>query len=115
MRRRTLVRLTTLSSGLVLICCAAAWAASAVWNVARAESNSAQHISSFRWHEAPDWFGGFSGIELTGDGTGFVAITDRSHIDEGQISRDGDRIAGVSITRHDRLLDADGAPIRPEV
>jgi len=111
MRRRTVLRLTSLTAALIVSLCAAAWAAAAVWQATRADSNSAEHIASLRWHEEAAWFGGLSGLEVTDDGAGFVAITDRSHLVEGEFLRDQGRITQVRITRDQRLIDTDGAPM----
>ena len=112
MRRRSLLRLITLSAALVVTLCAAAWAASAVWKATQTDSNSARHIASFRWSEEADWFGGLSGLELNSDGTRFVAITDRSHLVEGTLIRKAGNITSVRMLRESRLLDADGTPIK---
>lgn len=57
---------------------------------------TAQFISSFHWNGAGDDFGGFSGIEVSADGSAFVAITDRAHYVEGQIERNGGEITRLS-------------------
>jgi len=115
MRRRSLVRLASLSAALIVALCAAAWAASAVWKVTHAESNSATHVSSYRWQEDAPWFGGLSGLELSDDGLRFTAITDRAHMVSGEITRDKGVITSLRMTTNGRLRDADGAPVAEKV
>ena len=115
MRRRSLVRLASLSAALIVALCAAAWAASTVWKVTHAESNSATYVSSYRWQEDAAWFGGLSGIDLSDDGQRFTAITDRAHMVKGEITRTDGAITGVRMTEDVRLRDADGAPIADKV
>ena len=44
--------------------------------------------SRFVWQEEQPHFGGFSALELAPDGKGFVAVSDRGWIIQGQIERD---------------------------
>ena len=53
-------------------------------------------------------FGGFSGLELTADGTGFTALTDRGHIVTGTLKRDGDRITAITADEPAPLRDGKG-------
>ncbi|MCO6383680.1 esterase-like activity of phytase family protein [Oceanicola sp. 502str15] len=54
-------------------------------------------------------FGGFSGIEVSDDGTRFWALSDRAALAEGRLVRNGaGRLTGVEITGHSRLTDPDG-------
>lgn len=52
--------------------------------------NKAQFFDSFRWTDEDPDFGGFSGLELSDDGTGFYAISDRGFIAHGKLIRDKD-------------------------
>ncbi|TNJ41427.1 esterase-like activity of phytase family protein [Phaeobacter sp. B1627] len=112
MRSRPLFRLISLAIAALLMFYAVPWAATAVWNVSRAATNTADFIGSYRWSISAPWFGGFSGIEVTEDGTGFTAITDRAHIVEGIFLRRGDTIHDIQITRDERLADHDTQEIR---
>jgi hypothetical protein len=72
------------------------------------QDQPAQVLSVFDWHHDAGWFGGLSGLELMQDGREFYAVTDRGHLIFGTIERDADRITGVAIARHKRLVDQDG-------
>lgn len=65
------------------------------------------------WSEADRAFGGFSGLELTPDGTGFVALSDRGTLWTGRLRRDASgAVAGVSDVRGPvRLRDRAGEPL----
>jgi hypothetical protein len=64
---------------------------------------------SFFWYDRASWFGGFSAIEVTDDGRGFVALSDRGRIVEGQFVRDpAGRILDMVVDRHDALRDVAG-------
>lgn len=57
-------------------------------------------------------FGGFSGIEVSEDGTRFWALSDRAALAEGRLLRnDAGTLTGVEITGHSRLTDPDGHPV----
>jgi len=70
-------------------------------------------IASFFWDDEAEAFGGYSAIELTADGLGLVALTDRGAFVKGRLTRDAaGRITGVEAGPVTRLL-ADGpAPLR---
>jgi hypothetical protein len=59
-------------------------------------------IGSFRWRMDDPRFGGFSGIAVTPDGRGFMALSDRGAFTTGRFVRDG---AG-------RITDVTAAPLR---
>lgn len=49
----------------------------------------AEHIGTYTWHiEEDETFGGFSGIEISDDGSSFMILSDRATIRWGTISRD---------------------------
>ena len=54
---------------------------------------------------------GVSGIEVTEDGTGFVAVGDRGWWLSGTFEREGDRISGVRIRRLEGIIGQDGLPV----
>ncbi len=68
----------------------------------------AQHLTTFHWQHDAAWFGGFSGLELSDDGTGFYAVTDRAQVIRGQLQRNSPEIAGVIIDAHQPLVDDAG-------
>lgn len=73
------------------------------------EDQPAQHLSTYRWREDAEWFGGFSGLELHGDGARFYAVTDRANLVRGTLSRSGDQITGATLETRQPLVDKDGA------
>ena len=54
---------------------------------------------------------GLSGIEVTEDGTGFIAVGDRGWWLSGSFERDGDTISGVKIRRLEGIIGQDGLPV----
>lgn len=67
------------------------------------ETVQARFLSSYHWTSDREGFGGYSGIVLDPDGTGFVMMSDRAHLIEGTIFRHEGRIIGVRSTRMDPL------------
>ncbi|MCV3270106.1 esterase-like activity of phytase family protein [Roseobacter sinensis] len=68
----------------------------------------AQHVSTYRWQHDAAWFGGFSGFEVTPDGEGFFAVTDRAHLVRGRLHRTGGKITGATLEAQQRLVDKNG-------
>ena len=56
------------------------------------DTTPATFLSSYHWTKEREGFGGYSGITLTPDGSGFVILSDRAHVIEGTIFRQNDRI-----------------------
>ncbi len=79
------------------------WAQAA--NVA---SGSAKHLSTYRWQLQAGWFGGFSGLELSDDGTQLITISDRGQIVTADITREGEKIIGLSNVTHSKVLNRNG-------
>ena len=53
-------------------------------------------VSAFRWQSNDPLFGGFSAVEVTADGLGFVTLSDKSAHTSGQFVRDAmGRITGI--------------------
>ncbi|XDA98511.1 esterase-like activity of phytase family protein [Sulfitobacter sp. LCG007] len=72
----------------------------------------AQPVSVLRWAGVDDWFGGFSGLEIAGDGRGFYAVTDRGHLVAGKLERDvDDTLVSVSVESERLLKDDSGRPL----
>jgi len=69
----------------------------------------AQLDSEYVWTMEDDNFGGWSGIEVSDDGTHFVAISDRGHITQGTFTRDSEGVI-TDVTAGDitRLKHYDG-------
>lgn len=58
----------------------------------------------FRWKGASENFGGFSGLEISGDGAQITALTDRSRVFDATITRDGLAIKQIDIVSDRRLI-----------
>lgn len=69
-------------------------------------------LDAFTWRKNDPRFGGFSGIELSQDGTSYIALSDRGAFTQGRISRDSEgRITAVSADPVEVLKDHSGAPL----
>jgi hypothetical protein len=79
-----------------------------------AASASLDYVATYVWSspQADPDFGGFSGLEISDDGLGFHALTDRSHLYWGSIERDASgRIRGLNIAGRSHLTDSKGNPL----
>jgi hypothetical protein len=77
---------------------------------AAAKDQPAQYLSSYTWSLPDDWFGGFSGIEVSDDGSAFVAISDRGQITTGTFQRDRGEISAITLATHNLLRDDKNIP-----
>ena len=68
------------------------------------------HIGTFEWTIDDPRFGGFSAIELDGDGQTFIAISDRGTLFSGQIGRRNDAIQTIAVENIVTLRGAFGIP-----
>ncbi|WP_299955962.1 esterase-like activity of phytase family protein [uncultured Roseobacter sp.] len=68
------------------------------------EDQPAQHVSTYRWTHEADWFGGFSGIEITDDGQVFYAATDKGYLVQGRLQRTSGQITQAEIAAHKPLV-----------
>ncbi len=68
----------------------------------------ARYLSSFHWDMDKPWFGGWSGIEISPDGSGMTAITDRGHLIRAKIQRDKGRITDIIPLKWWRLKSSSG-------
>ena len=71
-------------------------------------------LGSYEWTANDPQFGGFSAIELSDDGTSFVALTDKGSIARAVVTRSGDAITDVNVTVLRRLLGPTRAPLANE-
>lgn len=71
-------------------------------------------IGEFVWYQNDPDFGGFSAIEVSNDGTEFVAISDRGGFTTGRFTRTDGVISGVDAAFVTALLDETGAPLKPD-
>lgn len=72
---------------------------------------AADFLGSHPWQVDKDWFGGLSGLEVSGDGLHLTAITDRGVLLTARIRRDAGRIAGIGAVRASRLRSSRGVPL----
>ncbi|MDA7423530.1 esterase-like activity of phytase family protein [Thalassococcus lentus] len=77
-----------------------------------ASSQAAEFLGSYLWRAEDHNLGGFSGLELSADGSRFVAISDRGGVVEGTIERNEDRIIRVTSGPPVPLPDHKGQPLR---
>ena len=72
----------------------------------------ATYLGSFSWHLDDPGFGGFSGLEVTADGTGFVAISDRGFRVSGRFARTSGMLTGVQADKLRALRSPKGKPLK---
>jgi hypothetical protein len=72
---------------------------------------AADYLGSFTWRDNDPRFGGFSAIEVSADGTTFLALTDQADITAARFHRDGDTIIGIERGPLIRLLSSRGEPL----
>ncbi len=68
----------------------------------------AKYVGSYTWSLSDPEFGGFSGLEVSADGSTFVALSDRGAIVEGSFLRHQDKIVGVKSGPIGPLKNTDG-------
>lgn len=79
---------------------------------APADPPAARLLGSFVWQRDLPWFGGWSGLEISANGTGLTAISDRDGtLIFARIARENGRIGGIRILRAIRLRSSTGAPL----
>lgn len=71
-----------------------------------------EFLGAYQWFDSAEKFGGFSGLEVSADGTRFTVISDRGHLVEGLFEREGDRISGVDAEPLVDLIHANGSSLR---
>lgn len=74
-----------------------------------------EYIGTYVWKlpDEPD-FGGFSGMEISGDGQEFHILSDRATLWWGTVERDAaGRIRGMEPSGHARLKSTKGEPLQP--
>ncbi len=97
------------------------------WSTAAlGEPPRAQYLGSFTWEMDQKWFGGWSGLELSMNGSDMTVITDRARVMTAQITRKGDQISAIEPGRSTRLrastgkllvgriVDSEGLALAPE-
>lgn len=79
-----------------------------------ASAMTLDYVGTFVWTGAETSFGGFSGVEISPDGTAFHALTDRAHLYWGSIERDSQGvIRSLNVAGRAHLKDSKGAPLPP--
>jgi len=68
-------------------------------------------LNSYHWQVDDPDFGGFSAIELTNDGNGFLAVGDRGFFAQGNFERIDGRITAVTLTSFNIMAEPVGETI----
>lgn len=71
-------------------------------------------VSVTDWHIAQPWFGGFSAIEASADGTRFTAVSDRSRVVRGTFERSDGVVTAVALSHVGILRDSSGRKFAKE-
>lgn len=71
-----------------------------------------QLISSYVWTFDNPRFGGFSGLEMSGDGSSFIAVSDRGAFVDGTITREAGMITAIILGGFYPLYRGNRAPLR---
>ncbi len=69
-------------------------------------------IGSYEWRVEHPRFGGFSGVEVTADGAGFIALSDRGSFANGTFERENGRIVGIELDAIRPLFIGNRVPLR---
>jgi len=77
----------------------------------RAQAGQLVFQGSYTWSLANDGFGGFSGLELSSDGTRFTTVSDKGRILSGTIARKDRVISRVTMEKFVPLLDQKSRPV----
>lgn len=73
------------------------------------QAGAVEPFSLISWSEPGEDFGGFSGLELTDGGKGFLAVSDRGRLVQARIARDADgRLQAVTLEAMLPLIDNQG-------
>ncbi|OUS38127.1 hypothetical protein A9Q94_03650 [Rhodobacterales bacterium 56_14_T64] len=89
-------------------------------------TSSAAYLGSYTWRMDDRWFGGFSGLSLSADGSSMTVISDRATLATARINRVDGQISGIEAktVRHlrsssgqflkGRIVDSEGLAIAPD-
>ncbi len=72
------------------------------------EEKTSTFVGSYVWHEAADWFGGFSALHVSDSGQSIMVLSDRATVVTASIERDSKRITGIEILGHWSVLSSKG-------
>ena len=81
-----------------------------VWGAA-AVAQSLELVGSRTWAEPAEGFGGFSSIEVSANGSSFLATTDKGLFGEGVFVRSRGRIVGIDNAKFRTILGTDAEPL----
>ena len=76
-----------------------------------AQAQSLELVGNYTWTERVEGFGGFSSIEVSDNGSTFLATTDKGLFGQGVFLRRGGRIVGIDDAKFRPILDTEGAPL----
>ncbi len=76
-----------------------------------AAADDLSEVGRIVWRGDGDRFGGFSGLEISADGTRIVTVSDRGAIARATLSRRDGRLSGVEAATLQPLTKANGAPL----
>ena len=103
-------RLAALAAAVLLISGSSACAA----DPAPRSAPQVDYVATYVWSMDDDTFGGFSGIEISPDGSRFTVLSDRATLRWGHIERDTEgRIQGMEPSGQAHLLDSKGKWLKP--
>lgn len=72
------------------------------------------YVGTYVWRMDDADFGGFSGLEMSADGSRYWALSDRATIRWGSVDRDAaGRIRGLTVAGRARLNSSKGVPLKP--
>ncbi|MBJ3761414.1 esterase-like activity of phytase family protein [Maribius pontilimi] len=77
-----------------------------------APTGAAEFLGAFAWQSDRADHGGFSGIEVSDDGTRFTALSDRARIVQGRFERADGRIVGIDADPPTVLTNSEGRRMR---
>lgn len=67
-----------------------------------------------RWERPEAWFGGWSGIEVTNQGSQMTVISDRGQVTQAALQRSNGRISGIGILSSKQLAQSAGGSLSKE-
>jgi len=76
-------------------------------------ANRAEFMTSTRWTNSSEFFGGLSGVELFENGTALIAISDRGKFVTADVLRRNEQIVGVATREITSFRNPEGAPVNP--
>lgn len=74
-------------------------------------ARQAEFVGKFIWNRNVEGHGGYSGLEISADGTRFIALSDRGHIATGRLIRKDTAISDVKTMSFGPLHTRDGRPM----